>query len=105
MSAAMVDLDVVAAALGVSTDAGVVEALHPVEQQLDRIIAAVWKVKFDLEGSVPNADQALAVAVGHLSGRAVVSAAGGSGGGVAPAGAGLMKPVVRLLTGDRGVGA
>jgi hypothetical protein len=67
MSAAMVDLDVVAAALGVSTDAGVVEALHPVEQQLDRIIAAVWKVKFDLEGSVPNADQALAVAVGHLS--------------------------------------
>ena len=67
MSAAAVDLDAVAAALGVSSDAGVMEALHPIEQRLDQLVAAAWRVRFDLEGSVPNADQCLSVAIGHLT--------------------------------------
>ncbi|GAA6526901.1 hypothetical protein [Intrasporangium sp. DVR] len=66
MLGSTVTLDQVAQALGVTTDEGIVERLAPVARRLDAVVALLGEVRADLAGSVPNADQTIAVAAGHL---------------------------------------
>lgn len=64
---AQLRLDYVAQRLRVSTDAGIVEVLTPVARRLDAVVHLLMDVRNDLAGAVPNADQTLAVAAGHLA--------------------------------------
>lgn len=66
MIGATVTLDQVARSLGVATDEGIVERLTPVARRLDAVVALLSEVRADLAGAVPNADQTIAVAAGHL---------------------------------------
>ena len=66
MPASMVTLDQVARTLGVNTDEGIVERLVPVARRLDAVVHLLAEVRADLAGAVPDADQALAVAGGHV---------------------------------------
>lgn len=67
LGAAEPRLDEVAQRLGVTTDAGIVEVLTPVARRLDAVVHLLMDVRSDLAGAVPNADQTLAVAAGHLA--------------------------------------
>lgn len=60
-------LDEVAHALGVSTDAGIVERLDPIARRLDAVVSLLGEVRADLAGSVPNADQTIAVGAAHVA--------------------------------------
>ena len=66
MIGATVTLDRVAQALGVTTDEGIVERLVPVARRLDAVVALLGEQRAELAGAVPNADQTIAVAMGHL---------------------------------------
>jgi hypothetical protein len=66
MLGAPVRIDEVARALGVSTDAGVVEALGPMVRRLVGVVTLLTELRSALDGSIPNADQVLGVAAGHL---------------------------------------
>ena len=59
-------LDRVAQALGVSTDEGIVERLTPVARRLDAVVNLIPQQRSELAGAVPNADEVIAVAMGHL---------------------------------------
>ncbi len=75
MIGATVSLDQVAQTLGVTTDEGIVERLVPVARGLDAVVNLLGEVRADLSGAVPNADQTIAVAAGHLQDAVVYVAA------------------------------
>jgi hypothetical protein len=66
MLGAPVRIDEVAHALGVTTDAGVVEQLTPVARRLFGVVNLLTEIRAALDGSIPNADQVLGVATGHV---------------------------------------
>jgi hypothetical protein len=66
MMGTAVSLDRVAQALGVSTDEGIVERLTPVARRLDAVVTLLAQQRAELAGAVPNADEVIAVAMGHL---------------------------------------
>ena len=67
MTGSTVTLDQVARTLGVNTDVGIVERLVPVARRLDAVVHLLAELRADLAGAVPDADQALTVAGGHVA--------------------------------------
>lgn len=59
-------IDEVARALGVNTDAGIVEVLGPMVRRLGGVVNLLAELRTALDGTIPNADEVLGVAAGHV---------------------------------------